>query len=336
MAAVSDRPGVTLVELLVVVAIIGTLAGILLPAVQQARETGRRATCTNNLHQLGVAMLHHESARRAFPIGSESRQWPANTAHPHQFFRWSALAHLTPYFENEDILRGLDLSVPLYGTGFQVMPQNQAIVSLVVPMFLCPSDRRVSVADGFGPTNYAACAGSGAGGGTPFETDGMCFINSRVRSAQVTDGLSKTVLMSESILGDGPEAFSDRTLVNNVTTYAFIFSVPLTASRCSRATSWNYTNRRGFSWANGEYRTGLYNHARTPNSSLIDCIGVDMTSDVKIQYAGYGWRAARSRHVGGVNVALADGAVRFVEDGVDPAVWSAAATRAGGEALALP
>jgi prepilin-type processing-associated H-X9-DG protein len=53
-------------------------------------------------------------------------------------------------------------------------------------------------------------------------------------------------------------------------------------------------------------------------------------------YAGYGWRAARSRHPGGVNVALADGAVRFVEDGVDPAVWKAAATRAGSEALALP
>jgi prepilin-type processing-associated H-X9-DG protein len=53
-------------------------------------------------------------------------------------------------------------------------------------------------------------------------------------------------------------------------------------------------------------------------------------------YAAYGWRAARSRHPGGVNVALADGAVRFVEDGVDAAVWKAAATRAGSEALALP
>ncbi|MFN5757641.1 MAG: DUF1559 domain-containing protein [Planctomycetia bacterium] len=334
MVTAQRRCGVTLVELLVVVAIIGTLAGILLPAVQQARETGRRASCANNFHQLGLAMLNHESARRVFPIGSESRPWPAQPLHPHQFYRWSALAHLTPYFENEDILRGLDLSVPLYGTGFQVMPQNQAIVSMVVPMFLCPSDRGVSVADGFGPTNYAACAGSGAGGGTPFQTDGMCFINSKTRSAHVTDGLSKTSLMSESILGDGPEAFSDRAFVNNVTTYAFIFSTPLTENRCSRATSWNYTNRRGFSWANGEYRTGLYNHARTPNSSLIDCIGVDMASDVRIQYAGYGWRAARSRHPGGVNVLMADGSGQFVEDGVDAAVWRAVSTRAGGEVAA--
>ena len=331
MAARPDSRGVTLVELLVVVAIVGTLAGLLLPALQRVRESARRASCANNFHQLGVAMLHHESARRVFPIGSESREWPAFPEHWHQFFRWSALAHLTPYFENEQILRGLDLSVPLYRPGFQVMPQNQAIVAMVVPMFLCPSDRGVSVADGFGPTNYAACAGSGSGGGTPFDADGMCYINSRTRSVQVADGLSKTALMSESILGDGPEAFTDRSLVDNVMTYAVIFSVPLTATRCSRAVNWNLTNRRGFSWANGEYRTGLYNHARTPNSGLIDCIGVEMASDVKIQYAGYGWRAARSRHPGGVNVLMADGSLQFFEDGVDPAVWRAASTRAGGD-----
>jgi prepilin-type N-terminal cleavage/methylation domain-containing protein/prepilin-type processing-associated H-X9-DG protein len=335
MTAARIQRGITLIEVLVVVAIIGTLLGLLVPAVQQARETSRRISCTNKFHQLGVAMLHHESARRVFPIGSESREWPGQPDHQHQFFRWSALAHLTPFFENADILRGLDLSVPLYGTGFQVMPQNQSIVSMIVPMFLCPSDRGISVADGFGPTNYAACAGSGDNGGTPFQTDGICYINSQTRAVQVTDGLSKTVLMSESILGDGPEASSDRSLVNDVTAYAFIFSVPLTASRCNRASSWNYTNRRGFAWANGEYRAGLYNHARTPNSSLIDCIGVDMTSDVRIQYAAYGWRAARSRHPGGVNVVMADGSGQFVGDTVDPAVWKALATRAGGEAAGL-
>jgi len=330
----TTRRGITLIEALVVVALVGLLASMILPAVQQARETGRRTSCANNFHQLGLALANHETSQRAFPIGSESRQWPENPGHPYQFFRWSALAHLTPFFENTSILQGLDLSVPLYGTGFQVMPQNQAIVSLVVPMFLCPSDRGVRVADGFGPTNYAACSGSGANGGTPFDTDGICYINSRTRSAQVTDGLSKTVLMSESILGDGPEAFSDRSLVDSVATYAFIFSVPLTQTRCDRASSWNYTNRRGFSWANGEYRTGLYNHARVPNSVLIDCIGVDMSSDVTRQYAAYGWRAARSRHPGGVNVLMADGSGQFVGDTVDLAVWQAVSTRAGGETAA--
>jgi prepilin-type processing-associated H-X9-DG protein len=60
------------------------------------------------------------------------------------------------------------------------------------------------------------------------------------------------------------------------------------------------------------------------------------TVDLTKMYAGYGWRAARSRHPGGVNVAMADGSLRFVADDVEPAVWKAAATRAGGEAVTLP
>ena len=95
----------------------------------------------------------------------------------------------------------------------------------------------------------------------------------------------------------------------------------------------NYTDLRGFSWANGEYRTTLYNHARQPNDARMDCLGVVMnTADKKLMYAGYGWRTARSRHPGGVNVATADGGARFVADEIDAAVWQAAATRAGGEA----
>jgi len=112
--------------------------------------------------------------------------------------------------------------------------------------------------------------------------------------------------------------------------------VPLSEVRCQRATSWNFTDLRGFSWANGEYRTTAYNHYRTPNSEVIDCMGAQMTGETTTLYAGYGWRAARSRHPGGVNVAMADGAVRFVQDGVEPAVWKGASTRSGSEPFTLP
>jgi len=104
----------TLVELLVVVAILATLMGLLLPAVQAGRESARRSSCVNNLRQVGLAAAGHESARGRFPIGAESRQWDERPAFPHQFFRWSVLAHLAPYYEQEQLLRGLDLSVPLY------------------------------------------------------------------------------------------------------------------------------------------------------------------------------------------------------------------------------
>jgi len=331
------RRGVTLVELLVVVAIVGTLVGLLLPAVQAARESSRRTSCGNNLRQISLATANHESARGRYPIGSESRQWDERPDFQHQFFRWSVLAHLAPFYEQQALLAGLDLSVPLYidRTADAIAPQNKPIVKLTVPMFLCASDRMQAVSELFGPTNYAGCAGSGTGGGTPFDTDGLFFINSRIRAKHVTDGLSKTVAFSESLLGAGPIAGRTPAGIDAATGYGFVFVTPLTDAACSRPFYYNFTDLRGFSWANGEYRTTFYNHARVPNSSTLDCLAALMnTTDLATQYAGYGWRAARSRHPGGVNVVMADGSGQFVSDTVDPAVWKALATRAGGEALA--
>jgi prepilin-type N-terminal cleavage/methylation domain-containing protein/prepilin-type processing-associated H-X9-DG protein len=331
------RHGVTLVELLVVVAIIGTLAAMLLPAVQAAREATRRTSCTNNLRQIALANANHEAARGRFPIGSESRPWSERPDFPHQFFRWSLLAHLAPYYEEQSLLDGLDLTVPLYIglTPDAIAAQNKPIVKLNVPIFLCPSDRMKAVSELFGPTNYAGCAGSGTGGGTPFDADGMFFINSRTRPKDVPDGLSKTVAFSESLLGDGPIAGRTPAGIDAATGYGFVFVTPLTDAACRRPFYYNFTDLRGFSWANGEYRTTLYNHARRPNDPALDCLAaLTSATDVSTMYAGYGWRAARSRHPGGVNVLMADGSAQFIEDGVDPAVWAAFSTRAGGEVAA--
>lgn len=334
-----SRRGVTLVEILVVVGLIAVLAGILLPSLQAARESVRRTSCSNNLRQLGLALSAHESAKGRYPAGAESREWSGNRRFPHQFFRWSALAHLAPYFEEEQLFADLDLTVPLF-TGFgstAISNQNRVAVARSVPLFLCPSDRGRAVSPVFGPTNYAVCTGSGGAGGTPFETDGLFFINSETRARTVSDGLSKTVAFSESTLGEGPTASADPAAANSATAYAFIFYTPLTDERCGNARNWNFTDLRGFSWANGEYRTTLYNHQRSPNDASIDCIAALMTTpDLAKLYAGYGWRAARSRHPGGVNVTLADASVRFIDDAVDPAVWKAAATRAGGEGTTRP
>ena len=142
---------------------------------------------------------------------------------------------------------------------------------------------------------------------------------------------------SASILGSGPKATTSRDGIQTDTGYGFVFTTPLTEAACSRPFYYNFTDLRGFSWANGEYRTTLYNHARQPNSGALDCLAALMTTaDVAKMYAGYGWRTARSRHRGGVTVGLADGSVRFVADVVDPAVWAATATIAGGEIETLP
>jgi prepilin-type N-terminal cleavage/methylation domain-containing protein len=334
----AGRRGFTLVELLVVVAILATLVGLLLPAVQSARDSARRTSCTNNIRQLGLAAANHESSRGRFPLGAESRQWAERPDFPWQFFRWSLLAHLAPFYEQEQLLRSLDLTVPLYIglTPSDIAPQNKPIVATVVPLFLCPADVATRVSDLFGPTNYAGCTGSGIGGGTPFETDGIFGINSRTRPRDITDGLSKTIAFSESTLGAGPKATTSRDGIDPATGYGFVFVAPLTTAACSRPFYYNFTDLRGFSWANGEYRTTLINTSRPPNADAIDCLAALMsTTDKARMYAGYGWRSPRSRHTGGVVVGMADGGVRFVTNDVDPAAWTAAATIASGESEAL-
>jgi prepilin-type N-terminal cleavage/methylation domain-containing protein/prepilin-type processing-associated H-X9-DG protein len=329
------RSGVTLVEVLVVVAIVGLLVGLLLPAVQVVRESSRSTKCASNLRQIGLAGANYESANRHYPVGSESRAFADYRRVTPQHCRWSVLAHLAPFFEEQSLLDGLDRSVPLYIDlrPDAIAPQNKPIVKVVVPLFLCPSDRGVAVSPIFGPTNYAACAGSGGGGGLPFDADGLFFINSATSPKDVTDGLSKTTAFSESLLGDS--ATASRANVTATNAYAFVMSAPLTSQSCASTAVWNFSDPRGFSWANGEYRTTMYNHERLPNDPTMDCMGVLMSppsGKSEMLYAAYGWRAARSRHPGGVNVMAADGAAHFVTDSVDPAVWKALSTRAGGEA----
>ncbi|MDX1962523.1 MAG: DUF1559 domain-containing protein [Pirellulales bacterium] len=325
------KAGFTLVELLVVIAIIGVLVALLLPAIMSAREAARRNTCLNNLHQLNIALENYRGANKAFPVGAESREYPQANFTPHSFYRWSALAQLTPYLEQSAAYKALRLDVPLYGSNLQVTPENLEGVKLLLPEFLCPSDRGVAVSAAFGPTNYAVNFGTGKDGGTPFQTDGLFFVNSRVRAAQVTDGLGKTATFSESLLGDSVESLIDPALARPQSDYAFVFTAPLTESACDSSVRWNVTNLRGFSWASGEYRCAAYNHYYPPNSDRFDCIANRIAGDISQRFSVYGWRGARSHHPGGVHLGLADGSARFVTEEVHVPVWRAAATRAGGE-----
>lgn len=333
-----DSRGFTLVELLVVIAIIGTLIAILLPAVQSAREAARRVTCDNNLKQLGLACLNFYSAQGCFPSGADSKQYTAAPTTPWTFYRWGALAHLTPYLEETNAYKALDLTVPLYGSNFEVTPQNTAGVALIVPEFLCPSDVQQAVEATWGPTNYSACAGSGTGGGTPNQTDGIFYVNSQTRTTQITAGASKTALFSESILGR-PSGTTEPTAAaaDSQLDYHFAGTSPLTDALCAAASLVNYTDPRGFAWVSGEYRCGMYNHYYPPNAPKCDCIGVVLIGTAETEFAAYGWRTARSRHTGGVNLGLADGSVHFVTDTVNASIWQAVSMRTGnGMSVSLP
>jgi prepilin-type N-terminal cleavage/methylation domain-containing protein/prepilin-type processing-associated H-X9-DG protein len=331
------RAGFTLVELLVVIAIIGVLVAILLPAIQAARESARRTSCTNNLKQIGIAALNFHNARGAFPVGADSKEYPAVPTNSWTFYRWSSLAHLTPFLEESNAHDALDLTLPLYlNSSFDVTPQNARGVAIVVPVFLCPSDLGQIVSPQFGPTNYAACAGSGVNGGSPLDADGVFYVNSRTRLSKISDGTSHTALMSESVLGN-PTGSAIQQDYRVDYKWLLIGPTPgLTEAGCASTPQWNNKDGRGFAWVSGEFRSALYNHFYLPNQAIPDCIGSVLFGSRQVQFSAYGWRTARSRHPGGVNLLLADGSVQFIDDGIDLTLWKAMSTAKGNETITSP
>jgi len=333
----SHPAGFTLIELLVVIAIVVILIALLVPAVQQAREAARRTHCKNNLKQLGLALHNHEEKHGKYPSGVIRKIWDQQPTWSEGHWAWGVFANLLPYVEQNNLHGELHLDKPLLGAPptFEILPEHRDLVNKRVGMLLCPSDSEIVLDYRYRPLNYVACLGSGVmtpkqAAGTDRNSDGIFYANSRTRPRDIKDGLSNTIAFSETTLGRGGPG-ADGFVVSNPSTGAedvWAALMPwetstLSDAACESASAFGVT--RGNTWASASHLSGFFNTYLPPNSVRSDCI-------IHFTFSP-GWVAARSRHAGGVNVAMADGSVRFVGESIDLELWRALSTRVGSEVV---
>jgi prepilin-type N-terminal cleavage/methylation domain-containing protein/prepilin-type processing-associated H-X9-DG protein len=310
----------TLVELLVVIAIIGILIALLLPAVQAARETARRAECGNNLKQLALAMLNYESAVKAFPPGALNQSFPC------KYPRTTWAIHLYPYLEQQSIFDRFNFRLP-GGTGGALWtnPENSmgvaAPTAAVVPGLLCPSDgqggtvhHHMSGCGNFARGNYAGFFGNlDYGSAQPpvsaFHRPAAFAFNASVRLRDVIDGTSTSLAFGEILTGvNADNDYRGVHWYDHVATSQVFTKYP--------------PNTRSPDVILPMWCTGTTNR---PELNL-PCVGG--ASDQRTDTA-----ACRSRHPGGVQVSFCDGSARLLSDSTDLTVWQALGSIAGGEAV---
>jgi prepilin-type N-terminal cleavage/methylation domain-containing protein/prepilin-type processing-associated H-X9-DG protein len=318
MRTLSKRSGLTLIETLVVLAIIGTLIGLLLPAVQKVREVAARTGCTNNLKQLALAaQIYNDTCGRLPPGQIGPYQWrvpnqPYYAWGPNSY-GWSWLSRILPFVEQDNLLKA-------GGIPNKTLAQSGVAANRIV-LFLCPSDTAYNAPPrtntgnlgGFavGNTNYKGVSGAnwgydssqnlwfptlwkhqGANGsydglnhgdGAMFRTD---ILEPR-RLMSITDGLSNTFLIGEDVPA-----------LNN--------------------------------WCMWPYATHAYGTCAIPPNA------VQPNGQPFNPYDWYNNHSFRSRHPGGLQFALADGSVHFIPNAISLSVYRALATIQGGEAVDEP
>jgi len=187
---VSDRRAFTLIELLVVIAIIAVLIALLLPAVQAAREAARRASCVNNMKQIGIALHNYHDTHDALPPGYIYRQGYSAGG-----FGWAAM--VLPQMEQRSVFNAINFDLPAWSA------QNSTACNTKLSVYQCPTDYTTTSGDlereglHYARSSYVANFGPNDLDLTPEDRRGLFSRNSRTRFADVTDGLSQTLAAGE-------------------------------------------------------------------------------------------------------------------------------------------
>lgn len=299
--------GFTLIELLVVIAIIAVLVALLLPAVQQAREAARRSQCKNNLKQIGIAMQTYEETYQTLPVGSYSCCWGT----------W--LVALLPYVDQQAladryVYDGKYDQAPMGTTARYSGSLNTPVTSQRIPSYTCPSDQENKPIGGITSHNYAVNHGNTGYsqqatlngvtfGGAPFFTNGANTPAKVAKLRDITDGLSNTICVGEVLQGQG-------------------------------------TDLRGFSWWGDASQFSTYLMPNDPTPDRIYTATYCNNQPLKnlpcavSTGADPTMFAARSRHVGGVQLVMCDGSTKYVSENISLTVWRGLSTTQGSEHIA--
>jgi prepilin-type processing-associated H-X9-DG protein len=335
---------------LVVIAIIGVLIALLLPAVQAAREAARRAQCTNNLKQFGLALHNYADACRVLPFG-KGNNYSAVLPNAPVYARWSTHSQILPYIEQKPLFDSINFSLPpetpnmdTMGMGFMMDFQdpnreNSTASRIVVSAFLCPSDG-TGTGDWPGANSYVGNEGTWLcdlcdqmPSPIPGQTAQGPFYNmSCVNLASMTDGTSQTAFFSEKIRGSGSQSIrTDMIQMMNQSTLDDTYQA---CNAMTPATDMPLTSRMLACWVIGDMTCTTYNHVSQPNT--LTCAGMPGMGGM----GGMGSMAnmavqlpPTSYHPGGVNLLMGDGGVRFIKNSIALPTWRALSTRNGGEVV---
>jgi prepilin-type N-terminal cleavage/methylation domain-containing protein len=318
----AQHHGFTLVETIVVLAILGLLAALILPAIQQVREASRRLQCVSNLRQIGIGLNNYLSTYGVLPEGKGSPNPRVDLK------QYSVFTRLLPYLDMRNEFYAINFECGLddfymfseHQRGFE---SNLTAMSRTIGLLLCPSDSGPASPGVTGGTNYRANLGTDATYYTSQSKAGPFSSTWHGTLSSIQDGMSRTVAICERLRGSGADNFDPETSM--LFPHILFSNYYQTFENCKyQDASLNSYTACGLTWFVGSYSQTCYNHVLPPNGESPDCIS-PATNPVS------GFVGARSAHPGGVCLLMVDGSSHFTKDSIHIETWRSLGTAAGGE-----